>query len=104
MDHLHRAISNSDTKWKYLETEDIQRAEENQIVLQCMGRMGHITRFTKEAVYFTQHPASSGCCTKSVLMISKNKFSDTFVFLPLHKFILHSLNGTYPIFFQFKKF
>ena len=104
MDHLHRAISNSDTKWKYLETEDIQRAEENQIVLQCMGRLGHITRFTKEAVYFTQHPASSDCCAKSVLVILKNNFSDTFVFLPLHKFILHLLASFYLVTFQFNKF
>ena len=32
------------------------------------------------------------------------KFSDTFVFMPLHKIILHSLGGTYPMFFQFNKF
>ena len=32
VDHLHRAISNSDTKWKYPKTEDIQYAEEDQIV------------------------------------------------------------------------
>ena len=32
VDHLHRAISNSDTKWKYLKTEDIQCAEEDQNV------------------------------------------------------------------------
>ena len=32
LDHLHRAISNSDTKWKYPKTEDIQCAKEVQTV------------------------------------------------------------------------
>ena len=31
VDHLHRAISNTDTKWKYPKIEDIQCAEEDQI-------------------------------------------------------------------------
>ena len=32
VDHLHRAISNSDTKWKYPKTKGTQSAEESQIV------------------------------------------------------------------------
>ena len=32
VDRLHRAISNSDTKWKYPKNKDIQYAEEDQIV------------------------------------------------------------------------
>ena len=70
VDHLHRAISNSDTKWKYPKTEDIQYAKEDQIVSCDVWGDWDIPPDSRKRLFTLHNIQQVQAAVQSVLMIS----------------------------------